>query len=226
MLTIHGGKLRFSAVKKGTSKSSKIKRLRITLTRHINEHTLFIVMLCLFVRLITSRCQLQGSGTAGSETAPATRRDAWEQRGASWPCMPLGFRSLRHIRDTLTDSLVMCSSPYTHTHNETCKLTHTTHQAHMLMHYFYTIAHACIKASTHDCPYVRIGMTELTIQTKWGNKVPNRHLFSCETTRSLFRFFLCNFDAVRDASSLSSAMLFESVTCSHYTDIIHKAGLQ
>lgn len=57
-----------------TAAVKKIKRSESNVSEQIYQwaHTL-IVWLCLFVRLITSRCQLQGSGTAGLKTAPATR---------------------------------------------------------------------------------------------------------------------------------------------------------
>lgn len=152
-----------------TAAVKKIKRSESNVSEQIYQcaHTL-IVWLCLFVRLITSRCQLQGSGTAGLKTAPATRNMPGSREVPAGPaCLWVSGASGTSEAHWL---LVMCSSAQSHTLRRAN--SQTTHHAHMFMHYFYTIAHVrtciahCIKAGTHNSPYVRTGMTELTIQTK------------------------------------------------------------
>lgn len=176
-----------------TAAVKKIKRSESNVSEQIYQwaHTL-IVWLCLFVRLITSRCQLQGSGTAGLKTAPATRNMPGS-RGASWPCMPLGFRSLRHIRGTLTDSL-LCVRAHNHTHWDmqthrqltthicSCiiftQLPMCAHALHIALRLGHTILHMCAQAWLNSL-----------FRPKKENPKPNVHLVPCKPTESVFQFF-------------------------------------
>ncbi len=55
-----------------------------------------------------------GLGGCRPKECPSNAQAAWKKRAASWLWLPLGFRSPRHIRDTLTDSL---SCVHAHTHS-------------------------------------------------------------------------------------------------------------
>lgn len=99
-----------------------------------------------------------GLGGFRPKECPSNVQPAWEQGAASWPWLPLGFRSHGRIRDTLTDSL-SCVHAHTHTHTDKYNRTYV-HALFLLICMCCT--HACIKARTHDFPYVCTGMTEHT----------------------------------------------------------------
>lgn len=143
-----------------------------------------------------------GLGGCRPEECPSNTQAAWEQRAASWPCLPLGFRSPGHIRDTLTESL-SCVHAHTHTYTQGHANTQTNTQAHMFVHYFYTfvrvhtwlhqghmISHMCILAWLNSL-YMHIlnSHTHTHIQAEEKSPNSNKHLASWRPTESMFQFF-------------------------------------
>lgn len=94
-----------------------------------------IALFCLFVRLITSRCQLQGSGAAGLKNAQATCRLPGARSCQLAPAAS-GFQG--HTKWLLVNVRAR-------THSE------TNPPAHMFMHYFYTFVrvHTCLHQGRH-----------------------------------------------------------------------------
>lgn len=104
---------------------------------------MLIVLLCLFVGLITSRCQLQGSGTACLKNAPTVCMMPGSRELPAGPaCLWVSGAPLAKQGHT-NWLLVMFSSTCTHW------LGHWP--THMFMHYFYTVihAHACLNRGQH-----------------------------------------------------------------------------
>lgn len=176
----------------------------------------------------TDNLQMSASGLrdCGLEDCPSNTKHAWEQRGASWPCMPLGFRSLRHIRGTLTDSL-LCVRVHNHTHWDvqthrqltmhlcSCiiftQLPMCAHALHIALRLGHTILHICAQAWLNSL-----------FRPKKKNPKPNAPS-SMQAHRERVPVFLCNFGSVRmPAACHPLCCLKVTVTCSHYTDIIHK----
>lgn len=187
----------------------------------------------------TDNLQMSAPGLGGCrpEECPCNVQAAWEQRAASWPCLPLGFRSPGCIRDTLTDSLTCVL--HIHTHWDTLRHTNTPVHAYRQMHphicsciiftHLHVCTHACIKASIHDFPYVRTDMTEITIH---ANTVYT-HIQTGETIPTListllpdgpqivgssfFLSFLGHSGVVtKPTASHLPCCLNVTVTCSHY----------
>lgn len=92
----------------------------------------------------TDNLQMSAPGLGGCrpEECPGNVQAAWEQEAASWPRLPLGFR------DTLSDSL----SVFVHAH--TLRQIHQHICSCIIFTHLYVCTHACIKAGTHDFPYV------------------------------------------------------------------------
>lgn len=101
--------------------------------------------------------------------------------------------------------------------------------------HLYVRTHACIKASAHDFPYVRAGLTghtahahTLFIHTHADPKAPNpnKQLASWRPTESLFQFFFLSFCysgiVTMPTACHLRCCLKVTVTCSHCADIIHK----
>lgn len=207
-------------------------------------HT-FIVLFCLFVRLITSRCQFQGSGAAGLKECPSNAQAAWKQRAASWPWLPLGFRSPGRIRDTLTDSL-SCVHAHTHSVNRSvlCRVTrrhtdkYTRAYVHALFLHICTCAHMLASRPAHMISHVcahrldTLHIHILYIHTHADPKAPNpnKHLASCRRTESLFQFFfffLCYSGIVTMPTACHlRCCLKVTVTCSHCRWYHPQADLQ
>lgn len=134
-----------------------------------------------------------GLGDCGLEDCPSNTKHAWEQRGASWPCMPLGFRSLRHIRGALTDSL-LCVQAHNRTHWDaqthrqltthicSCiiftQLPMCAHALHIALRLGHKILHMCAQAWLNSL-----------FRPKKKNPKPNVHLVPCKPTESVFQFF-------------------------------------
>lgn len=142
-----------------------------------------IVLLRQFVRVITSRCQLQGLGGCRTKKCRGSAEAAWEQRDASWPWLPSGFK------DTLTDSL---SCVWAHTVTETNTLPH------MFVPYFsaFVHVHACLHqgrhTNSHMCSYAWLN-TQAYSLFKHTHTNPNKDLAPWRPTESLFQFFFLPF---------------------------------
>lgn len=176
----------------------------------------------------TDNLQMSASGLrdCGLEDCPSNTKHAWEQRGASWPCMPLGFRSLRHIRGTLTDSL-LCVRAHNHTHWDvqthrqltthicSCiiftQLPMCAHALHIALRLGHTILHMCAQAWLNSL-----------FRPKKKNPKPNVHLVPWKPTESVFQFFFVISGLSGCQQPVICYAVWKWVTCSHYTDIIHK----